>query len=71
MEKRPTWKSTAFILTIVTQLITVLGAIQQYLKPEIAAVLSVILTAVFAACNAYLKVNAQPAIPLIDPPEAK
>jgi len=57
MEKRPTWKSTTFLLVVVSQMITLLSAVQQYLKPETAAIISALLTAVFAGCNAWIKVN--------------
>lgn len=58
MEKKPTWRSTTFILVVVNILLTTLAAMQQYLTPQTAAIISTVLTAVFAACNAWIKVNA-------------
>lgn len=60
MKNRPTWKSTAFILVVTSQALTLVGALTQYLTPEVTAVLTTTLTAVFAACNAWIKVNKQP-----------
>lgn len=58
MEKKPTWKSTTFILIVVSQLITLLSAIAQYLDPKTAGIIMACLTAIFAGCNAWIKVNA-------------
>lgn len=57
MEKKPTWKSTTFILVVVSQLITLVSAIAQYLEPKTAGIILACLTAVFAGCNAWIKVN--------------
>lgn len=65
--KRPTWKSTTFILVVVTQLLNVLGAVTQYLTPKEAAIAFTILTSVFAGCNAWIKVNT-PITP-VEPPK--
>jgi len=56
--KRPTWKSTTFLMIVVVNALTVLGAISQYIPAQTAAILSAILTGIFAACNAWIKVNA-------------
>ena len=56
--KKPTWKSTTFILVVVTQLLAIVGAIQQYLTPQTAGILMACLTGIFAGCNAWIKVNA-------------
>lgn len=55
--KKPTWKSTTFILVVVTQALNILAAIAQYLTPQQAAIAFTVLTAVFAGCNAWIKVN--------------
>lgn len=60
--KKATWKSTTFILVIVSQLITLVSAIAQYLDPKTAAVILACLTAIFAGCNAWIKVNADNAV---------
>lgn len=67
MSKKPTWKSTTFILVVVTQLLNVLGALTQYLTPKEAAIAFTVLTAVFAGCNAWIKVNTPPDV--IEPPK--
>lgn len=76
MEKKPSWKSTAFIINVVSILITLLGAIQQYIPPSTAAIISACLTAVFTIANAVTKLAppaapAEPAAPAIPPVEAK
>lgn len=58
--KRPTYKSTAFILIVVSQLITLVSAIAQYIPPQTAAILTAFLTAVFTGFNAWIKVNSAP-----------
>ena len=55
MEKKPSWKSTAFIINVVGILITLLGAIQQYIPASTAAIISACLTAVFTIANAVTK----------------
>lgn len=70
MKKKPTWKSTTFILVVVTQLIAVVGAIAQYIPPQAAAIAMAALTGIFAGCNAWIKVNApvvvaQPTLPVV------
>ena len=68
MEKKPTWKSTTFILVVVTQALNVLAAVAQYIPPQTAAVIFAVLTGVFAGCNAWIKVNAPaPVVPPVPP----
>jgi hypothetical protein len=57
-EKKSTWRSTTFILVVVSQLLTLVSAIAQYLDPKTAAITLSCLTAIFAGCNAWIKVNA-------------
>lgn len=57
MEKRPTWKSTTFILVVVTQALNILAAVGQYIPPKYAAIIFAALTGIFAGCNAWIKVN--------------
>jgi hypothetical protein len=59
MEKKPTWKSTTFLLIVVTNAITIMGAIAQYIPPQTAAIITTVLTGIFSACNAWIKVNSQ------------
>lgn len=66
MEKKPTWKSTTFILVVVTQALNVLAAVAQYIPPQTAAIIFAVLTGVFAGCNAWIKVNTA----VIPPPTA-
>lgn len=69
--KKPTWRSTTFILVVVTQALNLLGAVGQYIPPKTAAIIFACLTAVFAGCNAWIKVNTPvqpvPAIPPAPP----
>ena len=57
MEKKPTWKSTTFILVVVTQMLNILAAIAQYIPANTAAIIFAVLTGIFAGCNAWIKVN--------------
>jgi len=61
MEKKPSWKSTAFIVNVVSILITLLAAIAQYLPADTAAIISACLTAIFTIANAITKL--QPPLP--------
>lgn len=61
MEKKPTWKSTTFILVVVTQALNILAAVAQYIPPKYAAIIFAGLTGIFAGCNAWIKVSQTPA----------
>ena len=61
--KKPTWRSTTFILVVVTQALNILAAVAQYIPPKYAAIIFACLTGIFAACNAWIKVNA-PVVPV-------
>jgi hypothetical protein len=57
MEKKPTYKSTTFLLVVVTQALSVMAAIAQYIPAQTAAIIAAVLTGVFAGLNAWIKVN--------------
>jgi len=57
MEKRPSWKCTAFWVNAVTIAITVLSAVAEILTPEAAAGISAGLAAVFTIANAITKLR--------------
>jgi len=63
MEKKPSWKSTAFWVVAINTLISLLAALQGLISPQVFTIISACLAAAFAFANAISKLAPPPPAP--------